>query len=81
MVTDKVSPVSTSESFDKTPLAAATVKVVSSFVEFVSKIAKGVSLIGFTVKSNVLFAVLLLSDMVYVTWGTVPLKLAVGVNT
>ena len=61
-----------------TPFAAFTVKVTSSFVEFVSGFATGASFTAFTEISKVLVTVVVPSDNVYVTCGTFPLKFVAG---
>ena len=62
-VTEIASP-STSESLFKTPFAAATDNNVSSKVLFTSGFASGLSLIGFTVISNVDVVVVIPSETV-----------------
>ena len=54
---------------------------MSSFVEPVSATTTGESFIGFTVISNLAVVVNTPSVIVYVAWGTAPLKLFAGVNT
>ena len=67
----------------KRPAAAATVKVVSSVTVFASLGSTGTSFTGVTVMSKVLVSPVvkpISSDKLYVTVGTVPLKLAIGVK-